>query len=156
MTAAASQCCPSTPTPSHSNYESSFTMLSTPDYNKQKRMQVNDDDAEDVTHMATTSYTTKHIMREIIGERSENTPVARVNTIHVVATPAEAREWTEHNINLVDSEGYKYEQSNPSSTLDEHCRPRESSPSPENRWTYYQRPADRQQPSQQQVNDFDI
>jgi len=119
-------------------------MLSTPDVNKRLRQQVNDDDAEDVTHLKTSSYTTKHAMREIIAEIDEDKTEARVNMLHVVATPAEAMEWTEHNINIVDTEGYPYSPAARNDNGPEGITSHQPTEEDETRWTYYHRKAGHQ------------
>ena len=128
-------------------------MLKSPDYSKQLKWQVDDDEAEDITDQATTSYTVKEVMRELLMEASE-TPIApQINTIHVVATHPQARHWTEEDstINLVDDEGYAIP-----------VQPQQPAPQPpcsvhtgESRWTYYQRPVNGSK-SSQAVSDDDI
>ena len=116
-------------------------MLATPDKSKRITQNVNDEDAEDVTHLVTTSYTSREVMQELIADASTEVRKATVNMIHVIATPAEAREWTEKNVNILDSEGYQHPPPDHTScpqSQQERTRPSEDD---ENRWTYYQRPA---------------
>ena len=130
-------------------------MLSAPDVNKRLQQQVIDDDAEDITHLATSSYTTKHVMREIIAEINEDHTEARVNMLHVVATPAEAMEWTENNINIVDTEGYAFSPTARNDNGPEGITSHESPEEEETRWTYYHRKAG-QQSAARAVDEKDI
>ena len=115
-------------------------MLSTPDHRKRRMQELNDDDAEDITHKVTTTYTAKHVMQELLVDITEEPARPLIHTLNVVGTAAEANEWTEPNIPLIDTSGYVHRaqtQSHPQNPTPTFT----PSEDQESRWRYYQRPA---------------
>ena len=113
-------------------------------------MEPDDDDAEDVTHMA-FKFDVKEAMEEIKASTME-VPLRLPTVANVIATKPQAVEWSnDTTLHLIDSNGYNIEDdphNQGSSTQFPH-----TSEAPEDRWTYYKRPPGHPLPKPTEIPD---